>query len=802
MNKSGRKLSSKWDLIDERESEFAPDGVANSNSTSSRWSYKERNDRLNPRMEFLSKEPLSGGTHSNKYDGTNNEEYRVLDATIARDTDGSYGMEMSPGFEDWKNKHSQSPKNSYSRSSRSRSRSPPHGFKLDSGVNGRNRMRPEGLAQPCRDFAAGKCIRGSQCHFLHHDNQNYENGRESRQRQDRAPGYSAPHESGDISLTSGRSDEACINFAKGRCRFGASCRHVHHGNSDEFGKVSVGESSRENDIDNRRLENSFKQGGRHDLNRSADTPCRFFAFGNCRNGNHCRFSHDRQSGRSPDRRLRDDSSRSNQGGDQVSNRPKLSDSASSNGRLRDDRWRSDGSIADVSKVWDGPKSNDLSAVSNSRKLVEDNQDGIMGAPGHGFSAWPMSDGWDHSLDKNMVHDKTSFSSDKKEPNLWAAGNATANIHTSQPVGTGIWPGDEQMSPDWNVGTSSHFKKNHEQNNLQVAPGHGYNQNAQNVNALHSSSSHAVGQSQPPFSVVPPRARIVEGMQNQELFTEKKYIGEPNIMDASLLQVGSRNPSTQNMVSKEQLVQLTCLTASLAQILGTGSQLPQLCSNLNSHDAKDTPSGKPVSIAFSKPDPSIGFQKHNNPSGFSPMISPSKIIPKESVEMPSLLSNSEQFDDSCKTAFSEEQLVKSKHLIQLQKDENIGDNKESNEMVAEEKRSSRGENKITKESGPLESMDQSGGPDEIKKTKDVKGMRAFKGSLVEFIKELLKPTWKEGQITKDDYKEIVKKVTDKVSVTVQRAHVPQTQEKIDRYLSVSKPKLNKLIQAYVEKVQKA
>ena len=72
-------------------------------------------------------------------------------------------------------------------------------------------------------------------------------------------------------------------------------------------------------------------------------------------------------------------------------------------------------------------------------------------------------------------------------------------------------------------------------------------------------------------------------------------------------------------------------------------------------------------------------------------------------------------------------------------------------------------------------------------------RRYKFSLVEFVKELLNPTWKDGKITKEDYKAIVKKVTDKVIDTVQGAHIPQTQEKIDCYLSSSKSKLNKLVQ---------
>jgi hypothetical protein len=71
---------------------------------------------LNSRMGFSRTEPFSGGRGSNK-DDVRSGDYKVLDATIAQDTDGSYNMKTSPGFEEWKNrKHSQYSKNDYGRS--------------------------------------------------------------------------------------------------------------------------------------------------------------------------------------------------------------------------------------------------------------------------------------------------------------------------------------------------------------------------------------------------------------------------------------------------------------------------------------------------------------------------------------------------------------------------------------------------------------------------------------------------------------------------------------------------------------
>jgi len=363
-------------------------------------------------------------------------------------------------------------------------------------------------------------------------------------------------------------------------------------------------------------------------------------------------------------------------------------------------------------------------------------------------------------------------------------------------------------------------------------GQGTNQNAESLNPLHSSGLQAVGQSQVPVPILPSKGGIVDGMPNQEVSIEKKYTAEPNIMDAGLSQVSSRNPPpTENLVGQEQLAQLTNLSASLAHILGTGQQLPELYAALNSHYAKDTSSlakaevsavpvsntfirsdlAVPVSNKFIHPDPAVGLPKQYDPmsdsvepksavaSGVSSSIPPpSKRVAEDVLEIPSQLSNTsrQNHGDSSKAAGPEE-LVKSDPLVQLQPGQNTEVGKDDNkEMLPEERHKSRDDPKSTKENGPLENMEQTGGPDESKKTKDLKGIRAFKFALVEFVKELLKPTWKEGQITKDDYKTIVKKVVDKVTGSMQGANIPQTQEKIDNYLSFSKPKLNKLVQVSV------
>lgn len=82
------------------------------------------------------------------------------------------------------------------------------------------------------------------------------------------------------------------------------------------------------------------------------------------------------------------------------------------------------------------------------------------------------------------------------------------------------------------------------------------------------------------------------------------------------------------------------------------------------------------------------------------------------------------------------------------------------------------------------------------------MKHFRAALVEFVKELLKPTWHEGLLMKDVYKMIVKKAVDKIINSLTPDQVPDTTESINQYLSVSKPKVAKLIEGYVEKYGKS
>lgn len=104
-----------------------------------------------------------------------------------------------------------------------------------------------------------------------------------------------------------------------------------------------------------------------------------------------------------------------------------------------------------------------------------------------------------------------------------------------------------------------------------------------------------------------------------------------------------------------------------------------------------------------------------------------------------------------------------------------------------------ESKGMQEFRPSETLDGQGKLEEGSANKDEKGMRLFKNSLVELVKDILKPTWKEGRMSRDVHKTVVKKVVDKISSTIQAEHIPKTQDKVELYLSSSKPKITKLVQ---------
>lgn len=99
------------------------------------------------------------------------------------------------------------------------------------------------------------------------------------------------------------------------------------------------------------------------------------------------------------------------------------------------------------------------------------------------------------------------------------------------------------------------------------------------------------------------------------------------------------------------------------------------------------------------------------------------------------------------------------------------------------------------------IDQVKAPGKSKKSKDSRSMKLFKVALADFVKEVLKPSWRQGNMSKEAFKTIVKKTVDRVSGAMKSHHIPKSQAKIDHYIDSSQRKLTKLVMGYVDKYVK-
>lgn len=84
--------------------------------------------------------------------------------------------------------------------------------------------------------------------------------------------------------------------------------------------------------------------------------------------------------------------------------------------------------------------------------------------------------------------------------------------------------------------------------------------------------------------------------------------------------------------------------------------------------------------------------------------------------------------------------------------------------------------------------------EVRSDAGTKVMRQFRTAVVETIKDMLKPLWREGRLSKDVHNMIVKRATEKiVSAAVQLHQVPTNSESVEKYLSMSSTRIVKLVE---------
>ncbi|CAN1349131.1 Zinc finger CCCH domain-containing protein 38, partial [Linum perenne] len=524
-------------------------------------------------------------------------------------------------------------------------------------------------------------------------------------------------------------------------RLHADGRFSRHSASDASGKGSKDDIIREGDIDRRHGVASLDRHGEQQTQRITEKPCKFFAAGNCRKGNHCTFSHQVEAEVSPDR------------------------------RPRDEKQLVDQNVDSRDKTWDGPLWSDLdnnsTAAKPSRDVEKSWNGGKYGKANDSSDAGSIAEPW--SVDNSHVQSLDGRSAlDHQSPANLAESdrNETLKVKGDQSIHND-WEGDMEMSPEWNYGAANNL----DSIGMGVSVGlcnatvdvHPLTHKTPSIQSVYYSGDlgarEAKGSEINSFGVAP--NLNPNGVSSNALpllsssnTVEQSRMGTLPAHSGGETTINTTNPdsgisSTQNVVSDEQLSKLTNLSASLAQLLGQGQKLPQL-------------------YAAHSTSPCNGDKEKGSTDG--------------GAQMAALNASDKKIQQDT------EEVAKSNNL------------KPSAESAVKESSGKKAKENKAREENVVGDGDGDDDEEE-KKSKEAKGLRAFKFALVEFVKEALKPAWKEGQVSKDSYKNIVKKVVDKVTSTMQVSSIPQTQEKIDHYLSASKPKLTKLVQAYVEKFQK-
>ncbi|XXG60803.1 hypothetical protein AAC387_Pa04g2626 [Persea americana] len=656
-----------------------------------------------------------------------------------------------------------------------------------------------------------------------------------------------------------RSSERCDDFLKGKCHRGSACKYVHHGAKvDGCGGWPSKDATRHR-AHNRREDLTFEHDQRHEPHRSTmDTLCKYFAEGCCRNGEKCKFSHQGPTFGGPEENSQD----GGRGNSSVSgNRPggglKWIDNSSGAGvgcpenvsrshpkwgdkeadrNLSSSPFCSDTINIRADDPWnkscEGPRWDDKPAETNFSVSPQrmSNGDGARRVPESRAadqfsnvtdmgSAGVNKDGYSHNMGRNeTIHGS-------QDSYTWSP-EADGQQLPVQKVGAVVFPSKDRQSqqkiPTPNV---PNFNPSLQSQQLAHALLDGLNVNLNGQSRLMapplpSGQMDSNGQSQGM------NVRSSSTDQAQMPICQGDSSEKHDLLDGNMSQLTNDVSIPQNAASTEKGAQLTDLSASLAQIFGNGQQLPQLYATLNhlsvtglvpTQPPQSNPvrPSAPVAVPFIQPKQVPWLQSQNDPLTYSiEFVDPD--INKQPARFP--MNTHEQKNTSLEQLQAPQQILASSSGTDNQNEGELPENGSLEKPNHEKKDNQHGLKMDTEvvevkevatvqcekdqQTGQLKEMDiDDQVNDEGKRSKDAKEMRMFKFALVEFVKELLKPTWKEGHMSKEAHKTIVKKVVDKVTGSLHGPHIPQTQERIDHYLSFSKPKLTKLVQAYVEKYLK-
>lgn len=95
-------------------------------------------------------------------------------------------------------------------------------------------------------------------------------------------------------------------------------------------------------------------------------------------------------------------------------------------------------------------------------------------------------------------------------------------------------------------------------------------------------------------------------------------------------------------------------------------------------------------------------------------------------------------------------------------------------------------------GPAAEETETGQEQALSK-KSSRGLKMLRSAIADHVKEVLKPTWREGYMSKEAFKTIAKKAVEKVVGNLPSHHIPKSQEKVDQFMKASRSKISKLVQ---------
>ncbi|KAG9153451.1 hypothetical protein Leryth_025746 [Lithospermum erythrorhizon] len=758
-------------------------------------------ERLHNSSYYKSVSPGFDGLEKQKWSNTPDKQWTQPHRYGERRRSRSRGLEKSrsrsPGWGRGRNRvrdSSRSRSRSRSRSKgsirgQSRSRSPFYDQGPESHCSHRWNDRKSGhgrSSQTCKDFVAGLCRRGSQCRFPHSDNVlrddepvdsdiagrwkgKQEPGHGSKYHYDKAADKFSDTYYGENEPSRGRARGAvtCRDFVKGNCRYGESCRFSH---TDENNNVdrSIGNVPVERDH-------------RHNSNNAGRTLCKYFLAGNCRRDN-CRFSHDTpRSGELKDR-IHDKSEGETMGTLDELNAPLRDEPEKSVNSRRISKW---GPIVDADM--------DLS------------EDVFVGRRG--------DDRWGHSEEdetKSCEHDIKGLNRDNYHSDNGTNDENSIRMVADKATVVENSPGESQPNQ-----TNAEFRSQSEDKHAPHIP----NQNLGGDAVQHYLSSPSAN---PHLSMTSGTHQYQEmaehnrgpalesgvlyeimGCRNSNGESANQEIGStfcdkgqqmfspiPNALKVDL------NESAHVVYPSNMNLQINCLQSTI-------QHMPEPCAHssfpVQAPNDQFTPLNTlPIHVSSVQSLPAVDVAKsfladcQQNYSNSTRSLDQLPVL-KNDRKARELLSSLSMINPQLSTLH---QSANSK-VENDDSEENPHASTQELEVVDNDEKLNMSSKTEADNNCSNRADDQTKG--EVGNTnKDEKAIRLFKNALVDLVKDILKPKWKEGKMSREVHKSVVKKVVDKVTVTIQAEHVPNTQEKIEQYLSSNRPKISKLVQAYAER----